>query len=159
MLSRSFFHLSCHLKRCDTVYYKLRQVLQSAMNLLQIATGITKCDDYYKLRQYIFPLVADKSGVNPEPNLLIMQSSWLCLGSYLPVRQGITFLATICTFCIIIIVVVVVVVVVYDETYFWVYLSSDYQFQVYYKVRQALLQSATEQTLAWKDLLCFVKTL
>ena len=86
MLSRSFFHLSCHLKRCDTVYYKLRQVLQSAMNLLQIATGITKCDDYYKLRQYIFPLVADKSGVNPEPNLLIMQSSWLCLGSHLPVR-------------------------------------------------------------------------
>ena len=38
---------------CDTVYYKLRQVLQSAMDLLQIATGITKCDDYYKLRQYI----------------------------------------------------------------------------------------------------------
>ena len=37
---------------CDTVYYKLRQVLQSAMDLLQIATGITKCDDYYKLRQY-----------------------------------------------------------------------------------------------------------
>ena len=24
------------------------------MNLLQIATGITKCDDYYKLRQYKF---------------------------------------------------------------------------------------------------------
>ena len=43
--------------------------------------------------------------------------------------------------------------------FFGVYLSSDYQFQVYYKVRQALLQSATEQTLAWKDLLCFVKTL
>ena len=34
------------------VYYKLRQVLQSAMDLLQIATAITKCDDYYKLRQY-----------------------------------------------------------------------------------------------------------
>ena len=33
------------------VYNKLRQVLQSAMDLLQIATGITKCDDYYKLRQ------------------------------------------------------------------------------------------------------------
>ena len=51
-------------------YYKLRQVslLKSAMDsyykwrqffyykvrhgLLQIATGITKCDDYYKLRQY-----------------------------------------------------------------------------------------------------------
>ena len=28
-------------------YYKLRQ-----LSLLQIATGITKCDDYYKLRQY-----------------------------------------------------------------------------------------------------------
>ena len=25
------------------------------MNLLQIATGITKCDDYYKLRQYNLP--------------------------------------------------------------------------------------------------------
>ena len=34
------------------VYYKLRQVLQSAMDLLQIATGITKCDDCYKLQQY-----------------------------------------------------------------------------------------------------------
>ena len=33
-------------------YYNLRQVLQSAMDLLQISTGITKCDDYYKLRQY-----------------------------------------------------------------------------------------------------------
>ena len=40
-----------------TVYYKLRQVLQSAMDLLQIATGITKCDDYYKLRQYTRPYV------------------------------------------------------------------------------------------------------
>ena len=39
--------------KSDTVYqYKLRQVLQNAMNLLQIATGITKCYDYYKLRQY-----------------------------------------------------------------------------------------------------------
>ena len=26
------------IKKCDAVYYKLRQVLQSAMNLLQIAT-------------------------------------------------------------------------------------------------------------------------
>ena len=41
------------ITNCDSlVYYKLRQVLQSAMGLLQIATGITKCDDYYKLRQY-----------------------------------------------------------------------------------------------------------
>ena len=43
---------SFFIAKCDTVYYKLRQVLQSAMDLLQIATGITKCDDYYKLRQY-----------------------------------------------------------------------------------------------------------
>ena len=42
---------SCFITKCDTVCYILRQVLQSAMNLLQIATGITKCDDYYKLRQ------------------------------------------------------------------------------------------------------------
>ena len=52
-------------------YYKLRQLslLQSAIDsywklrqpfyyevrrgLLQVATGITKCDDYYKLRQYL----------------------------------------------------------------------------------------------------------
>ena len=33
-------------------YYKLRRVLQSAMDLLEIATGITKCDGCYKLRQY-----------------------------------------------------------------------------------------------------------
>ena len=35
------------ITKCDTVYFKLRQVLQSAMDLLQIATGITKYDDYY----------------------------------------------------------------------------------------------------------------
>ena len=43
---------SFFITRCDTVYYKLRQVLQSGMDLLQIVTGITKCDDYYKLRLY-----------------------------------------------------------------------------------------------------------
>ena len=42
-----------------------------------------------------------------------------------------------------IIIVVVVVVVVDDDTYYWVYLSSNHLFQVYYKVRQLLLQSAT----------------
>ena len=45
-----------------SIYYKVRQVLlQSATAffitkcdglLLQSATGITKCDDYYKVRQY-----------------------------------------------------------------------------------------------------------
>ena len=39
--------------------------------------------------------------------------------------------------------IIVVVVVVDDDTYYWVYLSSDHLFQVYYKVRQVLLQSAT----------------
>ena len=43
---------SFFITRCDTVYYNLLQVLQSVMGLLRIATGITKCDDYYKLRQY-----------------------------------------------------------------------------------------------------------
>ena len=47
------------LQIATAFYYKVRHgllqiatVLQSAMDLLQIATGITKCDDYYKLRQY-----------------------------------------------------------------------------------------------------------
>ena len=39
--------------------------------------------------------------------------------------------------------IVVVVVGVDNDTYYWVYLSSDRPFQVYYKVRQVLLQSAT----------------
>ena len=41
------------------------------------------------------------------------------------------------------IIIIVVVVVVDDDTYCWVYLSSNHLFQVYYKVRQVLLQSAT----------------
>ena len=37
-------------------YYKVRQgLLQIAINLLQIPISITKCDDHYKLRQYICP--------------------------------------------------------------------------------------------------------
>ena len=43
----------------------------------------------------------------------------------------------------IIIIIIVVVVVVHDDTNYWVYLSSDHLFQVYYKVRQVLLQSVT----------------
>ena len=45
------------ITKCDD-YYKLRYVLQSAMDLLQIATGITKCDDYYKLR-YVLQSAVD----------------------------------------------------------------------------------------------------
>ena len=44
--------------KCDSYFitkydkcYKVRQVLQSATVLLKSATGITKCDDYYKVRQ------------------------------------------------------------------------------------------------------------
>ena len=33
-------------------YYKMRQLLQIATTSLQNATSITKCDVYYKLRQY-----------------------------------------------------------------------------------------------------------
>ena len=41
------------------------------------------------------------------------------------------------------IIIIDVVVVVDEDAYYWVYLSSDHLFQVYYKVRQVLLQSAT----------------
>ena len=44
------------------------------------------------------------------------------------------------------IIIIVVVVVVDDDTYYWIYLSSEHLFQVYYKVRQVLLQSATDIT-------------
>ena len=61
----------------------------------------------------------------------------------------IIFIITIIT--IIIIIIVVVVVVVDDDTYYWVYLSSDHTFQVYYKVRQVLLQNATGITQECDD--------
>ena len=40
-------------------------------------------------------------------------------------------------------IIITVVDVVDDDTYYWVYMSSDQTFQIYYKVRQLLLQSAT----------------
>ena len=40
------------------------------------------------------------------------------------------------------IIIIMIVVGVDNDTYYWVYLSSDRPFQVYYKVRQLLLQSA-----------------
>ena len=47
-----------HYINVDEVsWITLKKSLQSAMELLQIAAGITKCDDYYKLRQYIPQLV------------------------------------------------------------------------------------------------------
>ena len=62
---------SFFITKCDTVYYKLQQVLQSAMDLLQIGTGITKCDDYYKLRQYTPFLVAVDLKFDPETVCLV----------------------------------------------------------------------------------------
>ena len=62
MLTKQVESLSKNYYKVRWNYYKLRQLfyykvrhglLQIAMDLLQIATGITKCDDYYKLRQYI----------------------------------------------------------------------------------------------------------
>ena len=40
--------------------YKLRQLFYYKVRhgLLQIATGITKCDDYYKLRQYSCKMIS-----------------------------------------------------------------------------------------------------
>ena len=43
---------SFFITKCDRCYYKVRQLLQSVTILLQSATGITKYDDYYKVRQY-----------------------------------------------------------------------------------------------------------
>ena len=60
---------------------------------------------------------------------------------------------------VIVIIIIVAVVVVDDDTYYWVYLSTDHIFEVYYMVRQVLLQSATEETSrrsSWcsKPILC-----
>ena len=79
---------SFFITKCDTVYYKLRQVLQSAINLLQISTGITKCDDYHKLRQY--PAICSISSIfhrhftfsHPPNFVLICSNIYLSLPSY-----------------------------------------------------------------------------
>ena len=39
-------------------YWKMRQLFQNAMILLQNVTVITKCDVYYKLRQYTYLLIS-----------------------------------------------------------------------------------------------------
>ena len=46
------------------------------------------------------------------------------------------------------IIIIVVVVVVDDDTYYWIHLSSDHLFQVYYKVRQLFLLQSAMNTLA-----------
>ena len=42
---------SYFITRCDKYCYKVRQVLQSVTVLLQSTTGLSKCDDYRKVRQ------------------------------------------------------------------------------------------------------------
>ena len=39
------------LQSVTDCYYKVLQVLQSVKTLLQSASGITKCDSYYKIRR------------------------------------------------------------------------------------------------------------
>ena len=45
------------ITKCDKCYYKVRQLFYYKVRqvLLQSATVITKCDDYYKVRQYTPP--------------------------------------------------------------------------------------------------------
>ena len=49
-------------------YYKMRQLLQNATILLQNATFITKCDVYYKLRQYkvLFAIIQQLLFINTK---------------------------------------------------------------------------------------------
>ena len=42
-----------YYQMCQFFYYKMQQLLQNATILLQDAAVVTKCDVYYKLRQYI----------------------------------------------------------------------------------------------------------
>ena len=154
MLSCSFFHLSCHLKRCYTVYYKLRQVLQSAMNLLYI----TNRDRYYKVRWLLQIAtvhlssrgwqVARQSVAQPfyhaKQLVMLRLSSSHPIGNnfpchYLHFLYYYYYCCCCCCCCL-----------------WW---NLFLGLLVLRLSISSLLQSATEQTLAWKDLLCFVKTL
>ena len=55
------------------LYYKMRQLLQIATILSQNATTITKCDVYYKLRQYILQY-KENCVVSEINNLTIISS-------------------------------------------------------------------------------------
>ena len=59
------------IKYCDTVYYKLREGLQGAMDLLQTAICVMKCDEsiIINLRQYI-PKLVPRLATDPSPELL-----------------------------------------------------------------------------------------
>ena len=46
-----------YYKMCQVFNYKIQQLLQIAMILLQNATVIRKCDVYYKLQHYTVELI------------------------------------------------------------------------------------------------------
>ena len=72
----AFFITKCDsffITKCDKCYNKVRQVLQGVTILLQSATGITKCDDYYKVRQYIPPKIQ-----------LVVKAKWAVIWVDLP---------------------------------------------------------------------------
>ena len=71
------------------VYYKVRH------GLLQIATGITKCDDYYKLRQHNLPFCSPKNhvippttpqGINNDRSLRVV--NYICIIYLFVLAQG-----------------------------------------------------------------------
>ena len=82
------------ITKCDKCYYKVRQLflLQSSMVcyykvrqlfyykvrpvLSQSATGITKCDDYYKMRQYSIEYFIDSKGERQNIKPLSTQNNW-----------------------------------------------------------------------------------
>ena len=68
---------SFFITKCDMVYYKLQQALQSTMDLLQIATGITKSDDYSKLLQCNCKTLLCK-GQKPDFILYIFNNTARC---------------------------------------------------------------------------------
>ena len=55
--------------------YKLRQLFYYKVRhgLLQIATGITKCNDYYKLRQYNCKMI---SIAGPQIEITTLRRCW-----------------------------------------------------------------------------------
>ena len=49
------------LQKATKAYYKMKQLLQNALILLQNVTFITNCDVYYKMRRYPHALKTYKS--------------------------------------------------------------------------------------------------
>ena len=72
---------SFFITKCDTVYYNLRQVLQSAMDLLQISTGITKCEAWFNGGNYgsFFELISQRGrrGFPLGPELKNLLRIWI----------------------------------------------------------------------------------